>query len=246
MSCKNKLGIIFKKECYPSGKIKRCGYFLKDSIPIDTIYTFYENGKIKSIAVYDSLGKLNGISKIYFDNGYIKQELTYSNNLVQGIMNDYGKLGNIKSKSFYYNDISIGDYYEFINNKIDYYAFYDFKNHKINHIEYDSSGKIIKDIRQNIFLDSVNFHLDSKKNYVYEILLLISNPIKVSNSTSINYLDHDGKSIYIDSINNGRHYFFIQRKFKSNLLNIRIFAKQYDSISHQTKLQSELINIQYQ
>lgn len=246
LGCKSGTNREFKKELYPSGKLKKYGYFLNYSIPVDTIYSFYESGTLKSIAIYDSTGKLNGQSAIYCESGKIKQELTYINNLVHGYVYDYDGSGNLKSKSFYCNDSAMGDYYEFENGKVTYYGLYDFQNRRINHIEYDSTGNIIKNVRQCIFLDSVRYFLDSAGVYSYNILLLISNPLKTSNKIFVRYQSSDGSVLLTDSINTSNQgAFSVVRKFSDNLSIIDISATQYDSLLVAIKSQRSKTNVEY-
>lgn len=235
-----------RNEYYPSGKIKRRGHFLNDSIPVDTVQSFYENGKIQSIGVYDSTGKLNGVSYIYHENGTIKQQLNYVQGLLDGALVDYDSNGSVYAKGYYYQDRMVGDYYLMKNDKVFLNAFYDFKGRKINHIEYDSIGNINGNFRQKIYLDSISVQMDSGNHYSYRILLIISNPLRSKNEISISYIGPANNILAVESVYpNDAPYVILNKRFKSDLASIKIFGSQYDSILQKSTTQTSVTNIDY-
>src|ERR1700749_2560351 len=74
----------YKIKYYLSGSIKSSGWYLKDSIWVDTMYNFYENGHISSIEVRNDSGVLNGESKFFYKNGELFQVLNYTNGIKTG------------------------------------------------------------------------------------------------------------------------------------------------------------------
>lgn len=232
-ACKKPSKIKVKKTYFPSGKIETYGHYLNDSVPVDTFYIFYENGNLERKIALNSFGKLNGITQLYFENGIDKRTSNYINGLIQGIETNYDSIGNLDFKAFYYNNKMIGDIYQFENNKMICYKFYDFKDRLVNRIDYDSSGKVKKEVNQLMYIDSIKLTSDKNGLDTCKLLLIISNPIYKSNKINIEYLDRSAKIIAMDSMSeNNLHMFFKERLFKSNELGaVKITGEQYDSLT---------------
>ena len=64
----------FKKEYYPSGNLKSYGSYVQDSIPVDTLFTLYENGSLLSLEIYDRIGNTLKVFS-YFQNGKIHKNI---------------------------------------------------------------------------------------------------------------------------------------------------------------------------
>ena len=225
-SCETQDKKVFKKQCYPSGKLKSCGYYVNDSIAIDTTTYFYENG--------NNSGYLNGVTKFYYENGVIERIMNYKEDSLQEFSYKYMQNGLPYSKIFYLDDKQVGDCYWYYSNiaKIRKYGFYDLEGHNRNLVTYDSTGNIIEDLRPIIFIDSIKTYSDSldKKNYgSYDILLIISNPPKCRTSITIDYFSKEGVLIRRDSIVN-KHYYFNRQKFSDSISNIKYVSSQYDSL----------------
>ncbi|MBS1736095.1 MAG: hypothetical protein JSS98_05745 [Bacteroidetes bacterium] len=227
-----------KKEYFANGRIKSYRKYKNDSIPIDTIFNFYENGNPRSILVYDTLGQPNGESKFFFENGILHQIINYRNGLMQDFFYEYNRNGRLISKIFFFNDYQAGDSYYFNNNTgiVSGYNFYDFSGHNMNSIRYDSLGKIIKDSRQRIFIDSMhsfNGATDKENEHSYNIYLLISNPPNSRTIVNIDYISRKNAIMKSDTILS-TSYYFVNEKLPDTLSSINIFASQYDSINHKT------------
>lgn len=227
---------MFKKEYYPSGKLKSCGWYVNDSIPIDTLYSYYENGELLATDIFDSIG--NYVLSIgYYKNGNLNELINYENGLANGFRYHFYENGSIKKRVFYLNDIGVGDAYFFYENG-ENYNFYNWEDKNINLVQYDSSGRITEDIRQVIFIDSFELYVDSslKKNterVYYELLLIISNPPKCKTKIIIDYISKDRGVVRSDSIVN-KHSYFEKEKLPVELSSINILGIQYDSIKNKT------------
>jgi hypothetical protein len=235
IGCFDKGKRSYKKKYYPSGKLKSYGYYIQDSIPVDTIFTLYEDGKISAKEVYDSIGNAV-ISVSYFESGIVSQEINYQQGLANGFLYDFFKTGFLKQKSFYVNDIQVGDtYYYSANGVIDTYGFYEWKERNINLVKYDSvTGMSIKDMRQTIYLDSVKVArntVDKAQNYFCDIILVISNPPKCRSTVRIDYLTKNGFAIKSDTITGQPFYFTQNTTFPDSLFAIKFTASQYDSLT---------------
>jgi len=61
---------------------------------------YYEDGKLKSESHYTN-NINNGIDKIYYESGHVKFETPYANNKVNGIFKEYYESGKLKSETPY-------------------------------------------------------------------------------------------------------------------------------------------------
>jgi len=246
--CKTKKEKLFKKEYYSSGKVKTYGWYISDSIPVDTLFTLYESGNKLSIHIFDSLGDYVKIIS-YYENGNIHEIINYKNGLADGFYYVFYEDGKLKKKLLYLNDLSIGDEFFFDkSNNIVSYNFYDWHDHNINLIKYDSVGKITKDIRQTIFIDSLrpyNDSLDKENERSYDLLLVISNPPKCKSLIKIDYLSKNNNLMKSDSVIN-ESYYFKKERLPDSLFSINILGSQYDSIKNKTIFQKSKMNLEYQ
>lgn len=238
ISCHNKNGDI-KKKYYISGELESYGSYIQDSIPIDTIFSFYKNGNYKSIYVYNKAGNLDGITKTFFENGNLNHEIPYSNGILNGFVNEYDSLtGYLHSKQFHFADTKSGDLYIYKKSQIVYYAFYDFSDRKINHIEYDSSFKISRDIRQEIFLDT----LTNLKDGNYQLIVLLSNPPKTYNKIEIQSFSINGNIIECDTISGHDSYIYKEAPLTDTIAGIKIIMNQFDSVLNKFIYQEDTQN----
>lgn len=245
-NCKNHRNKKLIKEYYSSGKVKSYGWYMKDTIPIDTIITLYEDGNLLSKEVYDSLGKAK-IAISYYNNGKINKIINYKNGLANGFLHEYNKLGKIENKYFYYNDQQIGDIYGFeLDGNINHYGFLDFEKHNRNLINYNTlTGEIIKDIRQKIFIDSLEISIDSLNKPhtpTYELLIIISNPPKCRSVVKIDYLTKNNSLIKSDSVIN-KNYYLKTERLPDSISTIYILGSQYDSIKKKTIFQKSIAKL---
>ena len=74
-----------RKEYYENGKLLREGLYSKGqgswgwNIPVGSIVTFYENGKMKCEELFDEAGNLNGETKLYNSEGILEKTVIYLN-----------------------------------------------------------------------------------------------------------------------------------------------------------------------
>lgn len=235
--CFEKNKRIQKNKYYPSGKLKSYGYYMHDSIPVDTLFTLYEDGKILSKQLYDSIGK--AVKSIYyFENGVASQVINFKQGLANDFIYDFYNNGFVNKKSFYVNDVQVGDaYYYKLNGVIDTYGFYEWNGRNINLIKYDSiTGKSIKDMRQTIYLDSVRIDTDTfdkEHKYFCNIILVVSNPPNCRSTVRIDFLSENGNLISSDSIT-GQPYYSAKKLLPKNLFAIKFSGSQYDSLTQES------------
>jgi len=227
---------------YASGALKSKKWFWKEGVFVDTAYYYFENGKTSSIDILNDSGVLDGISKVFYESGYIYQSIPYNNGIREGFILEYTPIGNLSSKIFYLNENQIGDSYWFYeNNKFSRYNFYDFKKRNLNLITYDSiTGRPIKDMYQDIFIDSI---IINKTKDSFKIQLLLSNPPKRRSTIRIDYLSSSGRILKSDSII-GKPYYLIKDRLNDSLKTIKYFATQYDSLRKENISQSKNINVE--
>lgn len=242
-SCSDSLKKRYKDEYYASGKLKTRGWYINDTIPIDTIFTFYESGKILAKEVYDSIGSaVKSIS--YFENGIVHKDINYKNGLANGFFYVFRESGNLESMGFFVNDKQIGDtyYYSSTGNHIRAYSFFDWEERPINLLKYDSlTGTILKDMRQVIFIDTVEYSKGNLNNSNQGFLscnvqIVISNPPKCRSTVKVDYLSTNGILMKSDSVVN-KPYYFKKENIADSLFTIKISAIQYDSIKKKTVFQ---------
>ena len=82
---------IIKKEVYENGKL-------------NSAKGYYENGNIKWESTSYKDRKLDGISRIYYDNGQLKMETNYKDGEKDGIEKGYQENGKIIAELNYKND----------------------------------------------------------------------------------------------------------------------------------------------
>jgi antitoxin component YwqK of YwqJK toxin-antitoxin module len=102
----------------------------------------YSDGKLSDMIPYKD-GKINGLEKIYDDDGHLQCERPYTNGKTNGIEKWYYPNGKIQSENSYVNDLANGvwkDYY--INGKIKRIT--PFENDKMNGIVkgFDTLGNV--------------------------------------------------------------------------------------------------------
>jgi hypothetical protein len=184
----------YKKNYYASGKLKDEGWYIYDSIPVDSIFRYYENGNIRSIERRDDSGYSAGITSFYFENGGLESLESFSNGVKQGFNTRFYRTGGISEKTFWLNDKPVGDayFYDSTTGNIYTYKYFDFVGNTINLIKYDSSTeKITKDIRQVIYMDSI-VEVDKKEDNIkgykrFDIMVVVSNPPKCKTNVTIEY-----------------------------------------------------------
>lgn len=237
-SCSNKDKQALK-ENYPSGKLKRSGWVNKDKVPVDSMFYYFENGNTERIEVRDDSGRLNGISKTFYENGMLKQEIPYINNAIEGYVYSYKENGKLSSMTHRLQERQLGDAYWYDeNDKIYQYDFFGFGDGHRNYIKYDASGSISEKIAPLIFMDSLSIYTPlNSEQQVYEVSLLLSNAPKCRTSVVINYLAKDSAVIKQDSIT-GKAYYNRKEKFSQNVYSIRFNGRQYDSLTGKTLLQN--------
>ncbi|MDP7028224.1 MAG: hypothetical protein QF380_07445 [Candidatus Marinimicrobia bacterium] len=128
--------ISLVKEYYEDGKLKN-----KINVKDRTYIEYNENGSKKEEGTLDNvtlgflsmsslanLGALtvlvempegNGINKEYYEDGTIKEEVSYSNGKLNGIFKEYYEDGSLKSEGNYHNGVMDGiikEYYPSSNN----------------------------------------------------------------------------------------------------------------------------------
>lgn len=233
-SCVSKSKKKLQKAYYPSGKLMRSGWYINDSIPVDTIFKYYENGKLSSIAIYDTAGKLDGPLISYFKNGKKEQINTYIHGNLQGFSYIFNQSGNLDSKIFSLNGKQIGDYYGYDTNGILHnYAFYWDDTTYVNYIEYDSLGRIKEKLnnRPVLFNNTTtvrNNIVGNRTQKDCKIQLIISNPPNCRTRVNIDFISNNGVPIRNDSTVNVPFY-LNHIVLPDSLKSIKFTAIQFDS-----------------
>lgn len=224
----------YKINYYSSGEVLSKGWYVNDTLPVDTIYEFYKNGNPLAISLYDSKGELNGISKTFFENGNVHQVNNYTNGLLQDFSYEYHERGTLDSKVFYLKGRQIGDYYGYNKNGIlDRYAFYWDDTSYVCYIEYDTLGRIKDDANTRSALFSYKTLIDNNSNSEnkiikkFDIQIIASNPPKCSTKIYIDFRSLNNIIIKRDSIFN-KSYSLRSYEFDDSV-KVEYRAVQYDS-----------------
>jgi antitoxin component YwqK of YwqJK toxin-antitoxin module len=100
---------------YPSGKIReKCQY--KNGTLTGKRILYYENGQIEIEETYSPSGLLHGPYYIYYDNGKLKLEKSYSENVMEGILKTYYPDGTLKEEVTMSNNTENGPFSEYYQN----------------------------------------------------------------------------------------------------------------------------------
>lgn len=237
----------YKESFYPSGKLKSSGWYIHDSIPIDTLRYFYENGGISSLQIRDNFGFLNGPTKYFYPNGDLKAVDNYQHDMLQGFSFQYRRSGGFESKVFYLDDRRRGDayWYHYDGQTVRTYGFFDFNSQNRNLCKYDSLGKRIRDQQPIVFVDSVEVSSEADHSYKYVISILLFNSPHCSNSLTVNFLDRSQTVVRRNSISNVSH-FYKKESFTTELSAIDIIASRFDSITKSTFTQKSNNYLEYE
>jgi antitoxin component YwqK of YwqJK toxin-antitoxin module len=247
-NCKNKSYKNKKyKETYDSaGKLEITGWYIDDTVPVDTIRWFYANGNIASIEIRDDSGHLNGPVKLYYESGEFYQLSNYINDSLEGVMYKYYKNGKRLAKFFFLNNKPIGDSYWYDDDgNISLYHFIDFYGHTRNVIKWDSLGNMINNQRQRVFYDSVRSYKEvgnKDKEYSDYVRVIISNPPKYRTVVRIDYISRNGVLMQRDSAV-GVPYYFRKDRFMDTLGTIEFSGIQYDSLTGKRLLQTNDVQL---
>lgn len=137
-SCKTNDKKKFKNDYYVSGKLKSKGWYIQDSIAVDTLFYFYENGNVEQVEVRDDSGFLTGKTWLYNENGQIYEVANYVKNAKYGFVYKYNN-GILDTKNLFVNNTQVGDVFGFdTNGNINYYAFFDFEERNRNLMKWSS------------------------------------------------------------------------------------------------------------
>ena len=237
---------------FASGKIKSRGMYLRDTIPVDTLFQYYTNGNDSLMSIYDNngTGNLTNTSIYYNQNGNKSQESNYLYGSLISKTSQYTENGKCNFKSIYYNHNQVGDDYEFdtLTGKVSKFKFYNFTSDYLNYNDYDEKGLIKKNESkiQLIFKDT--FYISALKNKkltnkIYNYLLLISNPPHFRTAINFYYYGNNGELLKKDSIAN-QEILYLENQNYENLSHISIVGKQFDSITGKTKYQKEDVKLE--
>jgi hypothetical protein len=238
-SCNTSNKKQYKKNYYSSSKLKDEGWYIHDSIPVDSIFRYYENGNIDVIERRDDSGYLAGITSFYYENGRLESLGSFVEGLAQGFNTRFYRTGGISEKTFWYHGMSVGDayFYDSLTGNIDAYRYFDFLGNTINLTDYDSStGKITKNILQEFYTDSIK-EMNKKEDSIkgdkrFDILLIISNPPKCKTNITIEY---KAKNILLmrDTVPSGPYY-YIEKIVPNSVDSINYLGSLYDSLQQIT------------
>jgi antitoxin component YwqK of YwqJK toxin-antitoxin module len=105
------------KEYYLNGKLEMEGLYSNDSLHI--IKDYNENGILERITPYTFSNKdscrIDGVQKSYYEDGKVREEVTYNNSKIIGISKEYYESGKLKSEVHWIDGKVSGDrknYYE--------------------------------------------------------------------------------------------------------------------------------------
>ena len=134
-----------------STKIAYGQYFIEGNIKIigqDTILnghiTFYDStGNLVFITNYKD-GIMNGLSKEFYKNKKIKQEVNYFYGIQHGITKDYDSTGEIIYQTNYFHGLKSGSQLSYRNDSCKLYAFSNFEDYILYSCNYINDSTIIE------------------------------------------------------------------------------------------------------
>ena len=224
-----------KREYFDSGELKSIGWYVNDSIPVDSITIFHRNGKIAEVANFDSTGALNGLRTTYHESGVKSKIISYSKGVQHGFYYEFDENGTLRKKALFIDGETRGDYYAFNRlGRIEEYAFFWDDSTDITWLRYDSLGSIISGVgHRSSALFSYKTIFDSNKKLksnqpAINVSIIVSNPPKCQTTVYIKFFGAKGNLVNIDSVVNSSYtekvYFFHE-----HVANIEYYAIQVDS-----------------
>jgi len=225
----------FKIEYYDSHSKKSEGYYINNR-PIDTLRTFYENGTIKSLEIFNTNSELNGVCKYYYENGVLSEAIPYDRNKKSGDYESFLSNGVLLKRAFFYEDLPMGDafYFDSVSGKIKYYNFSNFDNKGLLLCEFNNNGEIIKEDEDFFFLDSINFNRKVLNDSV-KVLMLISHRPKSRLALKIESLDANEKILASKDVDTKERLVKFNFPSFETSNRIRTTSIRYDSINAREK-----------
>ncbi len=127
----------------------------------------YYNDKVKQ-AEYTMLnGKMNGLFKVYYENGKLKKAGNYLNGLASGDFKEYDENGSLQFEYTQKNDQKNGKLISYENNKVSYTTHYKNDMENGERIEYyyeEETGRLN--------LKVIGEYLDDEKNGVWKVIYI--------------------------------------------------------------------------
>lgn len=220
-----------------NGELKKEGYFINDTIPVDTIRNYSKDGYLESLDIYDHKGSLKKIF-LYYKNGNVNEQRSYLNGKVNGICKDFYENGKIESITYFFDDIQVGDArFYFKDGGINLYNFFDFSGRNRIVREYDRSGKLITNIGNKLFIDSsyaINDTLVSLDTF--KMAILISHPPLVRLSIYGEELDSSNNILNRIDINSKKPLVFLSLPISKGTHMVKIVCNQFDSANRKNRV----------
>lgn len=222
------------RKYYPSGALFSEGYYRNDSIPIDTLTLFLENGKESQKIFYSPNGDLVSQTDFYYSNGKLYLICNSEKNLLHGYSFKFNDYNLLTGKVLFYKGIQMGDCF-FYNEygKVQTYAFKWIDSTIVAQIEYDSSGQVnlSKNRRSALFyykyITDSSLSTHNRNSYSVNIDLVISNPPRCRTVVFVDFVDQFGKVFKADSIVNHPLY---SKKYTIDYPQKKLFIEQYNLI----------------
>jgi hypothetical protein len=237
-SCNNSQMIshkVEKKKYYSSGALYSRGFYIRDTIPVDTLIIYHEGGLVAHKKYYNEKGKFVSLTNYIYRNGKLRFIVATEDGLSQGFNYLFNDNGNLEVKSMFYKDKQKGDCFFYdIEGRVKSYIFnWDSANVVIN-IDYNKNGQIELLTHKRTALFYFESRMDSclsstmKNCKIANIDLVISNPPKCKTVLYLDFLTSTGKILKTDSIVNTS---IVKRKYTIDfpLDVIKYRAYQYDS-----------------
>jgi hypothetical protein len=237
-SCKNDYSkrYIQKKR---AGVIESEGFFLNDTVKVGMHKTYFPNGRIKSIDMYDDLGKLNGESLIYYENGKVWQKRIFENDSLSKDFFEFFPNGNLKTKAFYFKDRRVGDifFYE-ESGHLKNYNFIDFYGNNLIYGDYGVGDRKINEIQgiDQFLEDTLDVVPYNKKSQdTLELYLIIAHVPYTDVKMKINELDKNDSVLHEYSLSTDKTFLRLRFRPLDSMRKLRIIGVLYDSIDSKRK-----------
>lgn len=181
---------------YRNGSVKSTGYYINDSIIVDTFRTYYSGGERESVQIFDSNGLLKGTCQYFDELGRLTQTIEYANGKTNGYIIDYFPNGGIESKAWTHNGIMIGDAFEYYpNGKIKLYNFYDFSQHNRLVQEFKIDGTLVRSAGNDFLVDSLLEREDT-----LQFFFLVAHPPFEKTNLVLKKIYGKTKAVQVDTI----------------------------------------------
>ncbi|WKN32367.1 hypothetical protein PZB74_03245 [Porifericola rhodea] len=199
--------------------------------------TYFESGKLKAEAEFNSDSLKHGFANLFYENGQKKLQTVYQNGEKNGLEIKYFNSGNIEYKMTYHKGIPIGEMFEYYEDgQLKYYSFYDPAGKGIYRAYYDINGIFLKEegVREPLNLVNTLTDFEYQIGDTLDLIVYVPNPPNFNQHIEIKIFDETNNQRELNkmTIENGKVYF-------KNILNEKGTFEVFSTLFMENNLSKE-------